>query len=178
MVRASPCSQILSRLWLLAQWLSRLAMLPAFFLSVAVAQENVDRTFQNWMFRCEKPAQRCYVFQNVHLEATGQKVIGVVAGALGPNGERILHFTVPLGIHLPVGVVLKIDDAAQFTAPVETCIATGCELAIPLDDPRLKTLLEALVVRVGFLDAVTRRQITVAISMQGFKDAYAAMTDE
>lgn len=166
------------RLRRLACRLMLFVMLPVFFLSTAFAQENEDRTFQNWIFRCEEQTQRCFVFQNVHLESTGQRVIGAVVGALGPAGEHTLHFTLPLGLYLPAGVALKIDDAEQFTVPVETCLETGCELAIPLDDPRLKTLLEALVVRVGFLDSVTRRQITIAISMQGFSDAYAAMTDE
>lgn len=145
---------------------------------IAHAQSATDTAFQDWMLKCEgqgRAAQKCYVFQTLQLQQTGQRVLTVVVGNLGPNGARIAHFTAPLGIHLPAGVTLKIDDGEPFAATVETCAADGCKFTIPLDDPFLRSLQRGRVLRVGFLDSVTRRQITVAVSLVGFADAFAAL---
>lgn len=145
---------------------------------IGYAQSATDTAFQDWMLKCDgqgEAVQKCYVFQTLHLRQTGQRVLTVVVGNLGPNSARIVHFTAPLGIHLPAGVALKIDDGEPFAATVETCAADGCKFTIPLDDPILRSLQQGRVMRVGFLDSVTRRQITVAISLLGFSDAFAAL---
>ena len=145
---------------------------------VAPAQAGQEEIYQNWRMRCDDQSQwsrTCHIYQSVLLQETGQNVLRIVAGTIAENGHSILHFTLPLGLYLPAGVALKIDDQEQTVIPVETCTAGGCELAIPLDPPLLHSLQRAQALRIGFLDAVSRRQITVVVSLQGFKNAYAAL---
>ena len=155
-----------------------LALMALLAGSAAQAQAAQEAIYQNWRLRCDDQAQwsqNCYIYQSVLLQQTGQKVLRVIAGTLAENGRSILHFTVPLGLYLPAGVALKIDDQAQTVIPVETCTAEGCELAIPFDQPLMQSLQSAQALRIGFLEAVSRRQITVVVSLHGFNDALAAL---
>lgn len=142
----------------------------------AAAQEE---RYHDWILRCDDQllwAKQCSISQSILLQETGQNVLRVVAGTLAEDKRRILHLTLPLALYLPAGVALKIDDQTQTIIPVETCTAGGCELAIPLDPPLLHSLQKAQALRVGFLDAVSRRQITVTVSLHGFSEAFAALT--
>jgi invasion protein IalB len=133
------------------------------------------QTFQGWLLTCEVETQPCFVSQSTHLKDTGERVLRVVAGHLGAEGKPVLHLSVPLGIYLPLGVALKIDEGAQLKVEVHTCTPGGCEAMLNLDAELLGALSGGKVSQVAFLDAVTRRQVTVAVPMAGFKEAYAAL---
>lgn len=136
------------------------------------------QTFQDWILSCDTEATPCYVSQSASLKETGQRVFRVVVGPLGAGGKPIVHLSVPLSIYLPAGVALKIDEGAQLKAEVQTCTPRGCEAMLDLDAALLKSLEGAKVSQVAFLDAVTRRQITMVVSMLGFRNAYAALKQQ
>jgi len=136
---------------------------------------NTPQAFKDWLFKCEAEPKRCFAFQHTSLQETGQRLLGVVVGNLGPEGKQILHLTVPLGIYIPPGVAMKIDQGQQITVPVFTCTPTGCEAMLDLEAPLLSDLERAKAMNVAFLDAVTRRQITVTVSLAGFHAAYASV---
>jgi invasion protein IalB len=98
-----------------------------------------------------------------------------MAGDLGPERQPVLHLTVPLGIYIPLGVALRVDAGPQRKAEIHTCTTDGCEAMIPLDAELLAALTGGQLTQVAFLDAVTRRQITVAMPMTGFAQAYTAL---
>ncbi len=83
--------------------------------------------------------------------------------------------TVPLGVLLPSGVALKVDKGQRFDAPFKICTAKGCEAGIPRDDLLLRTMKRGLVARIAFLDGITRRQITVPVSLKGFAAAFRTL---
>lgn len=151
------------------------------------APQFESQTFNDWKLDCEaqdkqtKKAdtavqdKRCFIFQNVHLQDSDQRILGVIVGNLGEKGQSILHVTVPLGVFIPAKVALKIGDGEQFQAGVQTCTVLGCEVVFELDEFVIGALLDAELTSVAFLDAVTRRQITVGLSMTGFKTAYHAL---
>ncbi len=132
-------------------------------------------TFQDWRLQCDAGKKRCFIFQNTNLEKTGQQILAVVVGNLGPEGKHILHLTVPLGIYLPPGVAIRIDEGKQIDIPVLTCTPKGCEAVLNMEVPLWSALEKGKAANVAFLDAVTRRQITVAVSLSGFTDAYTAL---
>ncbi len=138
-------------------------------------QPDPVQTFQDWQLKCEAEKKRCYIFQNTNLQETGQKVLGVVVGNLGPDGKYILHLVVPLGIYIPPGVAIKINLGDQIDIPVHTCTPVGCEATLDLKPELVFALESSTTVNVAFLDAVTRRQITVGVSMAGFRQANAAL---
>lgn len=136
------------------------------------------QTFESWLLSCEDGRPPCYISQSIQLKETGQRILRVVTGHLGPEGRPILHLTVPLGIYLPLGVALRVDEGPQRKAEVQTCTADGCEATLLLDTELLTALTEGKLTQVAFLDAVTRRQITVAVPMAGFRQAYTALQQQ
>lgn len=159
-----------------------LALIAAFsYASPSLAQtsgaDTVDpaQVFRDWRLQCERDSKRCFIYQRTDLQKTGQQVLGVVVGNLGPKGEHIIHLTIPLGIYIPPGVALKIDDGEQISLSVHTCSPKGCEAMINMEQSLLSALQKGKAANIAFLDAVTRRQITVGVSLMGFGDAYAAL---
>ena len=136
------------------------------------------QTFESWLLACEGGRPLCYISQSIQLTETGQRILRVAAGNLGPEGQPILHLTVPLGIHLPLGVALRVDEGPQHKAEVQTCTADGCEATLLLDTELLAALNDGKLTQVAFLDAVTRRQITVAVPMAGFRQAHTALQQQ
>lgn len=136
------------------------------------------QTFESWLLACEGGRPFCYISQSIELTETRQRILRVVAGNLGPEGQPILHLTVPLGIHLPLGVALRVDEGPQHKAEVQTCTADGCEATLLLDTELLAALNDGKLTQVAFLDAVTRRQITVAVPMAGFRQAHTALQQQ
>lgn len=138
-------------------------------------QQAHAQTFGAWKLACDAGAVSCYVEQNTSLTDTGQRVLRVMAGDLGPERRPVLHLTVPLGIYIPLGVALRVDAGLQRKAEVHTCTSDGCEAMLPLDAELLAALTGGQLTQVAFLDAVTRRQITVAVPMAGFAQAYTGL---
>lgn len=133
------------------------------------------QTFENWRLSCEVDKPPCYISQSTTLKETGQRILRVLAGNLGPEGRPVLHLSVPLGIYIPLGVALRVDEGPQLKAEVHTCTPDSCEAMLPLDAELLAALESGEITQVAFLDAVTRRQITVAVPMAGFSQAYTAL---
>ncbi len=131
------------------------------------------------MINCEDEtgkAESCVAFQNIVITESRQQLLTVVAGYLGPKGEPWVVLTLPLGIFLPPGVVLKVDEGQQYDAPIKICTAKGCDAGIPLDDELLWLMKAGLVARVAFMDGTARNQITVPVSLAGFSAAFRTLT--
>ncbi len=155
--------------------------------SVEAAPKD-GQAFQDWMVKCEGgagaggagaggdgTAERCFAFQNIVYTQSGERLVTLAAGHLGPKGEPWIFLTVRLGVFLPAGVALKVDKEERFDVPFKICTAKGCEAGKTLDDVQLRSLKSGLVARIGFLDGITQRQITVPVSLKGFAAAFRTL---
>ena len=139
------------------------------------AQPAASEVFQDWLLTCGAVGKSCYVSQSANLKETGQRVLRVAVGYLDAENQPLLHLLVPLGIYIPAGVALKVDEVRQLKAEVRTCTASGCEAMLQLDNSLSESLEGAKICQVAFLDALTRQQIVIVVSMAGFKEAYGAL---
>lgn len=100
---------------------------------------GVKGTFGNWTIRCEMPAnaksEQCALVQSVTAEDhPGISAVVIVLKSSDNPGTRILRVVVPLGILLPAGLGLRIDDADIGRTGFMRCIATGCVAEVVMDD--------------------------------------------
>ena len=149
----------------------------AFAPDAAAAPEH-GQAFQDWMIKCEGgngTAERCIAFQSIVVTESRQQLLTIAAGYLGPKGEPWVFLTLPLGIFLPPGVALKVDESQQFDAPIKICTAKGCDAGIPLNDDLLPLMKAGLVARIAFMDGTARNQITVPVSLEGFSAAFRTL---
>jgi invasion protein IalB len=104
----------------------------------AAAQGVVRSTHGDWQMRCETPpgarAEQCALVQNVAAEDRPNLTLLVIALKTADNQSRLLRVVAPLGVLLPAGLGLKIDDADIGRAGFVRCLNTGCIAEVVMDD--------------------------------------------
>jgi invasion protein IalB len=156
-------------LWALAAAL--LVWLPA----AASAQGTVKSVHGDWEIRCDSPpgasGEQCALMQFVLAEDRDNVGLTVIVVKTADKKARILRVLAPLGVLLPSGLGLKIDDADMGRAGFVRCRPDGCFAEVILED----VLLEKL--RTGKLATFIIFQtpeegIGIPISLKGFSDGY------
>lgn len=119
-----------------------LTTLPAAF--GAQAQGVVKNTHGDWQMRCETPPgaknEQCALVQNVMAEDRPNLTLLVIALKTADGKSRLLRMVAPLGILIPAGVGLRIDQADIGRAGYVRCLTTGCIAEAVLDDTLLGQL--------------------------------------
>lgn len=90
------------------------------------------------------------------------------------NGTRVLRVFAPLGVLLPPGLGLKIDDKDVGHAPFLRCHNFACYAQVVVEDPlveQLKTGKTAIFI----IFQTEEAGIGIPISLAGFGDALAAL---
>lgn len=130
-------------LWIGIVALSALAVL-GLDLPGASAQGLVKNSYGEWQMRCETPpgakSEQCALVQNVMAEDRPNLTLLVIALKTADGKSRLLRMVAPLGILIPAGVGLKIDQNDIGRAGYVRCLATGCIAEAVLDDTLLNQL--------------------------------------
>ena len=141
------------------------------------AVEDGD-SFGHWLVRCgpeESAADGgCFLFQNLVLKEGGQRVLQVAVGFVDNSPEPIALLSLPLGISLPPGAKISIDDDQKYDMQIERCEANGCRAGLKLSSNLLERFLLGKSLSVLFHDA-QRRPIEVPLSLEGFNQGYKTM---
>ncbi len=110
----------------------------------AGAQGMVKNTFGDWQMRCETPAgavaEQCALVQNVVAEDRPSVTLVIIVLKTADGKSRLLRVVAPLGILLPSGLGLKIDQTDIGRAGFVRCLATGCVAEVVMDDNLLTQL--------------------------------------
>jgi invasion protein IalB len=103
------------------------------------------RQFQDWAVRCGAPAEgapeACEMVQQ-RLDEQGQTVLAIAVGRVPNTDDPGMLIILPLGIWLPPGVVLRVDNGEEVPARIERCERRGCQVELLLE-PNVLTLLKA-----------------------------------
>lgn len=147
------------------------------FSSAAPAAET-GQVFKDWRVACEKPegadADVCHIFQNLTMKENGQQILNVMVGYLPSKPEPVMILTLPLGIALPPGVQVQVDEGKTGRAPIETCTPQGCRVGIPLVDEFLTSLKMGNTLNVTFAN-LQRKGLSVPVSLSGFSAGMSAL---
>jgi invasion protein IalB len=110
----------------------------------ASAQGVVRNTFGDWQLRCETPAgakaEQCALVQNVAAEDRPNVTLLVIMLKTADAKSRLLRVVAPLGVLLPAGLGLKIDQTDVGRAGFVRCLTTGCVAEVVLEDNLLGQL--------------------------------------
>lgn len=149
-------------------------------LAALAAQANPEhgQSFKNWTARCELPqgssVERCFIFQNLVLKESGQRLVHMAVGYLAANGQAAAVVTLPLGISLPPGAGISVDGSDPVDMVIERCDTNGCVGALALDDALIAQLKRGREARITFHDG-TRRRIAVPVSLMGFTAGFESL---
>src|SRR6516225_1452946 len=114
-----------------------LAMMVGFH-TAAFAQGAVKSVHGDWQIRCETPpgaqSEQCALFQSVVAEDRANVGITVLVLKTADQKSRLMRIQVPLGVLLPAGLGLKIDQVDVGRAGYVRCLPRGCYAEVIMDD--------------------------------------------
>ena len=114
--------------------------------------------------------------QNLLLKAGGQPVLQFSIGMAPGDGTPTALISLPLGISLPPGISLRIDEGDTANFPVERCEPDGCQAGMHLRKETIQRLAAGMQMEITFYDG-ERQPITMPLSLQGFGTAFKAMQE-
>jgi invasion protein IalB len=117
------------------------------FAGTANAQGAVKSVHGDWQIRCDTPpgakAEQCALIQSVVAEDRSNAGLTVIVLKTADQKSRLMRVVAPLGVLLPSGLGLKLDNVDVGRAGFVRCLPNGCVAEVVLDDKLLGQLRSA-----------------------------------
>jgi len=165
-------------------WRRALALMGALTLALALwagsgeraaAQGAVRSVHQDWQIRCDTPpgaqGEQCALIQSVTAEDRANVGLTVIVLKTADQKSRLMRVVAPLGVLLPSGLGLKIDQADIGRAGFVRCLPSGCIAEVIMDDNLIKQLRNGQTAT--FIIFQTPEEgIGFPMSLKGFGEGY------
>ena len=96
----------------------------------ALAQGKIKESFGDWNLVCDTPpgasGEQCALVQSVIAEDQQNVGLTVIVLKTADGQKQLLRVLAPLGVLLPSGLGLKIDDTDIGRAGFVRCLSNGC----------------------------------------------------
>jgi invasion protein IalB len=110
----------------------------------AAAQGAVRSVHGDWQVRCDTPpgaqSEQCALIQSVTAEDRANVGLTVIVLKTADQKSRLMRVVAPLGVLLPSGLGLKIDNADVGRAGFVRCLPNGCVAEVVMDDTLMKQM--------------------------------------
>ncbi len=113
----------------------------------------------------------CALEQRAFVSQSGQLLVAVTVRVDGKDRKPALMVHTPLGLYLPAGVTIGVDEAKPDTLGLQTCDATGCYAGTALSDALLARMAGGRQLSVGFQDLL-KRDVSVSMPLDGFAEGW------
>jgi invasion protein IalB len=114
------------------------ALAVATFGGHALAQGAVRSVHGDWQIRCDTPpgaqAEQCALMQSVTAEDRPNVGLTVIVLKTADQKNRLMRVVAPLGVLLPSGLGLKIDNNDVGRAGFVRCLPNGCVAEVVMED--------------------------------------------
>ncbi|HET6379028.1 MAG TPA: invasion associated locus B family protein [Methylocella sp.] len=144
----------------------------------ALCQGAVKSKHGDWELRCETPPgaarEQCALLQSVTAEDRPNITLMVIVLKTADGKNRLLRVIAPLGVLLPSGLGLKIDDADVGRAGFVRCVPTGCVSEVVMEEKLIEQMKSGQ--KATFIIFQTPEEgIGIPLSMAGFKEGFDAL---
>jgi invasion protein IalB len=113
-------------------------------LGQAAAQGAVRSVHNDWQIRCDTPpgsqSEQCALIQSVTAEDRANVGLTVIVLKTADQKSRLMRVVAPLGVLLPSGLGLKVDQADIGRAGFVRCLPNGCVAEVVMDDTLIQKL--------------------------------------
>jgi invasion protein IalB len=146
-----------------------------FSVGAVFAQGAVRSVHQDWQIRCDTPpgahSEQCALIQSVTSEDRANVGLTVIVLKTADQKSRLMRVVAPLGVLLPSGLGLKIDNADIGRAGFVRCLPNGCIAEVVMDDELIKKLRSGQTAT--FIIFQTPEEgIGFPMSLKGFAEGY------
>ncbi len=157
-------------------------LLSAFLLcseaSVGLAQGVIKSKHGDWQLRCETPPgalhQQCALLQSVTAEDRPNVSLVVIVLKTADGKSRLLRVIAPLGVLLPSGLGLKIDNVDVGRAGFVRCLPSGCVAEVVMEQKLIQSLKNGH--NATFIIFQTPEEgIGIPLNLNGFAEGFDAL---
>lgn len=152
-----------------------LALLCFAPISAAQAQGVVKSKHGDWEVRCETPPgaarEQCALIQSVAAEDKPSITLVVIALKTADGKSRLLRVVAPLGVLLPAGLGLKVDNVDQGRAGFVRCLPNGC-IAEVVMEAKLIALMGSGQAATFYIFQTPEEGIGIPVALAGFKEGF------
>jgi invasion protein IalB len=141
----------------------------------ASAQGVVKSKHGDWEMRCETPPgaakEQCALLQSVAAEDKPNVNLVVIVLKTADGKSRLLRVIAPLGVLLPSGLGLKIDNVDVGRAGFVRCLPTGCVAEVVMEQKLIDQMKSGA--NATFIIFQTPEEgIGIPLALAGFKDGF------
>jgi invasion protein IalB len=138
-------------------------------------QQAAQAPAPGWISRCnsisrEAPLE-CAVEETAVLTKTGQLIVLVNIRVTGDTHQPVALVQLPLGLNLPAGAKLQVDDGKVTDLQIQTCENRGCYANTPVSPELLTALKSGKQLKVAFQN-LNKEIITIPMPLADFPEAY------
>jgi invasion protein IalB len=110
----------------------------------AYAQGAIRSVHDDWQVRCDTPpgakSEQCALIQSVTAEDRANVGLTVIVLKTADQKSRLMRVVAPMGVLLPSGLGLKIDNADVGRAGFVRCLPNGCVAEVVMDDTLIQKM--------------------------------------
>ena len=144
----------------------------------SAAQGVVKQKFGDWEERCETPPgaqkEQCALIQSVAASDRPNVNLVVIVLKTADGKSRLLRVVAPLGVLLPSGLGLKVDQTDVGRAGFVRCLPTGCIAEVMMEDKLIDQLSNGT--QATFIIFQTPEEgIGIPLTLNGFKDGFSKL---
>jgi invasion protein IalB len=140
-----------------------------------IAPTNATAASPGWAARCTSASRdaplECAIEQTAIFTKTGQLIVLVNIRVPSDTHTPVALVQLPLGLNLPVGAKLQVDDGNAVDLQIQTCENRGCYASTPLAPDLLAALRSGKQLKVSFQN-LAKETITIPMPLADFASAY------
>jgi invasion protein IalB len=178
LTRMGPAKQILTGILSgIATGLAACAVVAAVLFGAvpAHAQGAVRSVHGDWQIRCDTPPgaqnEQCALIQSVVAEDRSNAGLTVIVLKTADQKSRLMRVVAPLGVLLPSGLGLKLDNVDVGRAGFVRCLPNGCVAEVVMDD-KLLNQLKAAKTATFIIFETPEEGIGFPLSLNGLAEGY------
>jgi invasion protein IalB len=109
--------------------------------------------------------------QTVVLTGSGQLLASAVVRVPADTRQPVMMIQVPVGLYLPAGLNLQVDDEKPQPLELQTCDLKGCYAGTPLPPEMLSAMKAGKRLTITFQN-LAKENIVVPLTLANFAEAY------
>jgi invasion protein IalB len=143
--------------------------------AAAAPQAEAAPAPPGWSARCSSASRgaplECLIEQTAVLTKTGQLIVLIDIRVPSDTHVPIAVVQLPLGLNLPAGAKLQVDDGKTTDVQIQTCEQRGCYANAPISPEMLAAMKTGKQLKVTFQN-LAKEVIAIPMPLTDFAAAY------
>ena len=136
-------------------------------------------THQDWQSLCELREENtiCHISQTRKIYKDGQVDFTMRITLIKQAGKILMEIVLPLGLDLPAGIALQVDESSEINLPFATCVTRGCAVVVQAEEDLFNQLRKGTILKVAFRPFAQAQNYLFNVSLRGFTSAMQVLSD-